>query len=147
MFSARLAPRERSPRLVFGALAAAIVLAAVVLPALMRAALGLADAMRVLVTVLMLSPVGFLMGIPLPSGLDRLQSARAEPLIGWAWAANGCASVIGPVLATLVALDVGLGAVMVIGAALYGIAYLVFEPWWGGTLVESAAAGRPGSGR
>lgn len=129
-FSARLAPRERTPRLVFGALVLAIILAAWLLPALMRAALGLPDTVRALVTVLMLAPVGFLMGIPLPSGLDRLQAAGAESQIGWAWAANGCASVIGPVLATLVALDVGLGAVMLVGAALYATAHLVYEPWW-----------------
>jgi hypothetical protein len=52
--------------------------------------------------------------------------AEAETLIPWAWAVNGCASVVGAVLATLLAIQFGFIFVVVIALAFYGLAAAVF---------------------
>jgi hypothetical protein len=73
---------------------------------------------RVSVAVLMIAPVGLLMGMPFPLGL-RAAASAATPLVPWMWAVNGYASVIGSVLAVILALNVGFRAVLLIAAGLY----------------------------
>ena len=89
--------------------------AAAPLPALPRAALAL----------LLIAPLGFWMGMPFPLGLARL-GAAAPGLIPWAWAINGCASVLSAVLATMLAIHIGFTAVILLGVGLYGLAALSF---------------------
>ena len=92
-----------------------------------RATLGLPIEARLGIGALLLVPLGLALGIPFPAGLARLVHGRAPDALGWAWAANGCASVVGPVLAALLALDAGFGAVMALAAGCYAAAGLVFE--------------------
>jgi len=44
-------------------------------------------------------------------------------LIPWAWAINGCASVLAPLLAVMVAMALGFKAVLWIGGAAYLAAF------------------------
>ncbi len=83
--------------------------------------LGVPVLLRVFLSVLVLTPLGFLMGIPFPKGLARL-SARAPHLIPLAWAVNGCASVLASILATMGALAFDFSAVMFAGAICYALA-------------------------
>jgi hypothetical protein len=86
-------------------------------------ALGWGLPYRLGLTTLLLAPIGFLMGLPFPAGVSRLLAPRQNPrLIPWAWAVNGAASVIASVLAALLALSVGFGWVLRLGAILYAIA-------------------------
>ena len=73
---------------------------------------------RVLVIVLSLLPLGFLMGMPFPLGLIWLE-ADNPGLTSWAWAINGCASVIASVLAAILTLSYGFALVICLGAAAY----------------------------
>ena len=72
-------------------------------------------AARATVAILLLAPLAFLMGTPFPLALRELE----EPLVPWAWGINGCASVVSPALATLLAIDLGLTAVLWLALALY----------------------------
>lgn len=99
------------------------ILAAVAQPVL-SAAVGLPLSVRVIAAVLMIAPVGFVMGIPFPTGL-RLLERHHEPSVRWAWALNAAASVLGSVGALVLALYIGLIETMAIGAALYLGALLV----------------------
>jgi len=63
----------------------------------------------------------FFMGIPFPTGLRRL-SETAPELIPWAWGINGCASVLGPIVATCLSISLGFRLVMAVSAALYLLA-------------------------
>lgn len=84
---------------------------------------GLHDALRWAYAVLGMAPVAFFLGMPMPLGLSVL--ARTEPdLVPWAWAINGCASVISALLAALAAMTYGFLAVLAAGAVLYGFAAL-----------------------
>jgi hypothetical protein len=65
------------------------------------------------------------MGMPFPLGLNALSGIDPD-LVPWAWAINGCASVVSAVLATLAAIHLGFAAVVVLGGLLYIVALLGF---------------------
>jgi len=102
---------------VIGSLALAYV---VVLPAFFETLAGAPFAARACVTVLLIAPLACAMGTPFPLGLDSL-SRTASHLIPWAWAINGCASVVSAVLAVVLAMHLGFSAVILFAAILYGI--------------------------
>ena len=91
-------------------------------------ALRMPDWIRIGMTVLALSPLGFLMGVPFAAGL-RLVERREPSLVPWAWAINGSFSVISAVLAVMVALSWGFSAVLWLGAAAYAAAFFAFAPF------------------
>ena len=72
---------------------------------------------------LMLLPLGLLMGIPFPLGVEILGKGHGS-LIPWAWAINGCFSVLAPLLGVMLAIRWGFQTVLWIGAAAYLSAYL-----------------------
>jgi hypothetical protein len=117
-YSARLAPAARWP---FAAIAAMAAIHAVLLPPLLAAAMGLAPAWKVLLTLLLIAPLAFCLGMPFPLAL-AVVAARAAPLVPWAWGINGFASVVATLLATLLAIHLGYAAVLLLAAVLYGVA-------------------------
>jgi spermidine synthase len=68
------------------------------------------------------------MGMPFPLGLRQLGQSHEE-LLPWAWAINGCASVLAGPLATLFSLEAGLPAVLLAAAGCYVVAALVASMW------------------
>lgn len=78
-------------------------------------------AIRVCALFLMITPLGFLMGIPFPTGL-RCLGECAPALIPWAWVINGCFSVLAPIVAIMVATVAGFSTVLMLGALAYGMA-------------------------
>ena len=93
---------------------------------LMRAALALPEALAVPVTLLLCLPPAFFMGMPLPRGIEELQRSAAGK-IPWAWAINGLASVVSPLLAAVLAIHSGFSYVLA-GAILLYICALFFIP-------------------
>ncbi len=116
-FSARFQSR-RAPGL--AALAAAVAgLAAAQLIALIAThTLALSDPLRVSMTVMVIAPVGFVMGMPFPLLLRRLKET-CPARIPWAFGINGLASVIGTVTALLIAMTLGQTAVLLAGVLCY----------------------------
>jgi hypothetical protein len=101
-------------------------------------ALGLSLGLRLVVTVLLLAPVGFLMGIPFPKGIRSILRPDAQSSqIPWAWAVNGAASVVASVLAALLALTFGFSWVLRLGALCYA----------GALVTDLVSASRPASPR
>jgi hypothetical protein len=73
---------------------------------------------KVVVSVLLILPLGFVMGMPFPLGMQRV--AQLSPgLIPWAWGVNGFASVISANFATLIAIHFGFNAVVLVAVGLY----------------------------
>ena len=88
------------------------------LPPLFRALLGLELTYRVALSILLLAPLGLLMGMPFPLGIrlvDRVNSA----LVPWAWGVNGFSSVVGSILAVMIAQSYGFALVMGLATAIY----------------------------
>lgn len=75
---------------------------------------------RVAGAVALVAPASFLLGRPFPRGLSWLRG-RA-PAVGWAFAYNGVASVLGSIVAVLVAMAWGLRAVGLVVAGVYLVA-------------------------
>jgi hypothetical protein len=86
----------------------------------MDRAIALSTAGRLGYIIGLLAPVGFLMGMPFPLGLCRLEEHK--DLVPLAWCANGVCSVIGSVGALNLALGVGFSGVWVAAAAAYLLA-------------------------
>lgn len=78
-----------------------------------------------LLSVMLIAPLGFCMGMPFPMALAGL-GRTAPTLIPWAWGINGCASVIGAILATLIAMQFGFTVLIFLAIGLYGIAAWFF---------------------
>ena len=118
-----------SPRRVWIPLVAVIVLLAAyvfILPPLLRNLIGLPFALKVLVAGVVLVPLGLAMGMPFPTGLRALADAHQENnTIEWAWALNAASSVLGSVMAMLIAIQWGLGVTLACGAAAYLAALLL----------------------
>ncbi|MFI5370534.1 MAG: hypothetical protein ACHQ52_03175 [Candidatus Eisenbacteria bacterium] len=97
---------------------AVIAVVALAWPWVFHALVGLSRPARIAVAVAALTPVGMVLGTAMPLGLRRLANGRAE-LIPWAWAVNGAASVMGSVLAMVVAINSGFTVTLLLGALSY----------------------------
>jgi hypothetical protein len=82
---------------------------------------GLGIGARAGIAACSLLPLGFLMGVPLPSGLAAVRGSDTG-LLPWLWGVNGAASVLGSVLATLGSMHAGISALLLAGIALYLVA-------------------------
>jgi hypothetical protein len=90
----------------------------------LRELIGLPHAARLLMAVAMIAPVAFWMGVPFPLGI-RAIAATGGKHVPWAWAANGCASVVGSVCAVLGAMVWSFSTMLVIAGAIYVLALMV----------------------
>lgn len=81
---------------------------------------------RAIILVLSLAPMGILMGIPFPMGLAWLEKAGSS-MVPWAWAVNGCASVMAAVLAAIIVLSTNFSTVLFLGGICYGLAALAVD--------------------
>jgi hypothetical protein len=73
------------------------------------------------VSIAILAPIGFLMGMPLPTGM-RLLKVHRPNYIPWMWAVNGAFSVLGAVLAIALGIMYGSSLAMILGILIYLIA-------------------------
>ncbi len=95
---------------------------------LLRSLMGLPLAARMGIAFAVAALPAFFMGMPFPLGLARL-TREAPGWTPWAWAVNGFASVVSPLLAALVAIHFGYRAVMLAAAGLYLVALLAGRSW------------------
>ncbi|HEX6018082.1 MAG TPA: SAM-dependent methyltransferase [Burkholderiaceae bacterium] len=112
---------RRAEAAVVAAIALAASLCLAVLPWLARHAAALPELPKIAIAAALIAPLAFFMGMPFPMGLARVEAGDAR-LVPWAWAINGCASVTGAVLATLLAIHIGFTAVVVAALGLYAVA-------------------------
>jgi hypothetical protein len=97
---------------------------ALLLSPLLRATLPLSLPGRTILAVLVLIPPAVVMGMPFPLGLRLLN--RVHPAeVPWAWGINGCFSVVGAAMATLIAVEVGYSLLLVLAAGAYLVAMVV----------------------
>jgi hypothetical protein len=108
---------------VLSAIGVLILVYALALPPLLSAAVGLPFPLKLLLSAVVLTPLGFLMGMPFPTGL------RFVTAVEWAWALNAAASVLGSVTAMVVAIHFGLTITLACAAAAYVLAALFSRTW------------------
>ena len=92
----------------------------VVTPIIFDALLGAALAVRVAVSIALLVPLGLVLGAFFPLGVRIAE--RVEPrLVPWAWAVNGCATVVGTLLAVMAGMTWSFTWVAVLALSIYAI--------------------------
>ena len=96
------------------------------LPPLFGALIHLPDLAKITLSLALIAPLAFFMGMPFPLGLAAV-SARSPDLIPWAWGINGCASVLSAILATILAIHFVFTAVVTIAVVLYLAAALTLS--------------------
>ena len=103
---------------ILGCVAMLATLLGLVLASLLTALVWLPLPLKAVITVALIAPLGFVMGMPFPSGLRRLEQWH-PPSVRWAWALNAAASVLGSVCALVSAIYLGLVETMIIGSLFY----------------------------
>jgi hypothetical protein len=94
-----------------------------ILPQILNRLVGVPFPAKLVISALLLAPLGFAMGMPFPAGLRAL--ARTGDSIEWAWAMNAASSVLGSVLAIVIAIQFGLNVTLICGAVSYLLALLL----------------------
>jgi hypothetical protein len=119
----------------------ALLLYAFTLPSILFALVGAPFILKLAVCGVFLVPLGVAMGTPFPTGLRTLASfppaefstfdrfavspaegSGSENAVEWAWAMNAASSVLGSVLAMIIAIHLGLNLTLACGAAAYLLA-------------------------
>ncbi|MFH2220288.1 MAG: hypothetical protein ABII68_11605 [Pseudomonadota bacterium] len=90
--------------------------------AAVRQMLGVSGTLGFALPVLFLLPCGVLMGLPFPLGMRCLLNNPAQR--AYAWAANGCFSVLAAIISAQIALSQGIPAIMVCAILAYMVALL-----------------------
>jgi len=80
---------------------------------------------RWLIVLAAAAPVSLALGLPFPLGLIQVGEGRMLP---WAWGLNGAFSVVATPLANLMSREVGFSSLLMMGAALYVLAFLALPP-------------------
>jgi predicted MFS family arabinose efflux permease len=113
---------------------ASLLLYVLIMPALLNRLVGLPFVLKLLVSAVLLVPLGFAMGMPFPTGLRALvrisvpeTSDANENSVEWAWAMNAASSVLGSVLAMVIAIQFGLNITLACGALAYLLAFFLIR--------------------
>ena len=122
LLSARIA-KNNMKNLVFiiGGIAALGILYFLFLPPIIYSTIAEPIEAKAAVSIAILAPIGFLMGMPLPTGMRLLKVHRPD-YIPWMWAVNGAFSVLGAVLAIALGIMYGSSLAMILGILIYLIA-------------------------
>jgi hypothetical protein len=91
---------------------------ALLVSGLLSALAWLPLALKIAITVALIAPVGFVMGMPFPTALRRLEQMH-PPSVRWAWSLNAASSVLGSVGALVCAIYLGLIQTLILGALFY----------------------------
>jgi hypothetical protein len=78
--------------------------------------------LRYTLSVLLLLPPGFLMGLPFPLGMRYMLDLPAQR--AYAWTINGCASVLASIASAQIALGLGVSSIMVFAISAYFLAFI-----------------------
>jgi len=109
-------------RIAIAALIVILVCMFFIINPMMHSIIQLNQFLRYTLSLLLLLPAGFLMGLPFPLGMRyilNLPSQRA-----YAWTTNGCASVLASIASAQIALGLGISAIMIFAISAYFLAFI-----------------------
>jgi hypothetical protein len=82
-------------------------------------------AARIAIAFLVMAPLGLALGVFMPMGVRTVAqlSEHDREYVAWGWALNGFASVVGSILATIIAMTYGFSVVLVVAFCVYLVAF------------------------
>jgi hypothetical protein len=107
-----------------GSVAILAAVLALVVSSLLSVLVWLPWQLKMILTVVLIAPLAFVMGMPFPTALQRLEAWHA-PSVRWAWSLNAASSVLGSVGALVCAIYLGLVQTLIIGGLFYLAALVV----------------------
>jgi hypothetical protein len=113
----------RSARIRVSLLLLALAVFGLTTPMAVEAMGGATTPVRILVSVLILAPIGFAMGMLLPISMQlAARSDATRDLTPWLWGINGATSVLASVIAVAIAMSAGIAASFWVGVGCYAVA-------------------------
>jgi hypothetical protein len=113
--------------MLFGALVIALLIALVASERLADWLTGFPIAIRTAGLVLVIAPLGLLLGCPLPLGMSRLgDDEHAGGMVAWCWGINGLMGVAGSGVSIYLAIHWGLRMAFLVGVVCYVLAAALF---------------------
>lgn len=95
-----------------------IIVTSFVTPILFHVTIQWGLSARIVMTLLLMCPMGILLGTPFPVGIKTV-SAESNSFIPWAWGVNGFFTVIGSVAAVILGMMFGFKVVILLAACFY----------------------------
>jgi hypothetical protein len=92
---------------------------------------------RILVSLVVVMPAGFLMGFAFPTGMLLVENVDREPT-PWFWGINGATGVLASVLAVVIGMSFGINVTMFLA----GLCYLALIPTASALLAMSPIGSR-----
>jgi hypothetical protein len=125
LLSSRIA-RNNMKNLVFviAGVAGLGILYVIFLPPIVYSTIAEPFEVKAAISAAVLAPIGFLMGMPFPTGV-RLLKAHLPEYVPWMWAINGAFSVLGAVLAIALGIMYGSSYALILGISIYLIALAI----------------------
>jgi len=117
---------SRHLRYILVALVAVLILIFFGLDSLDEHLLGLSQSLQYTTALLLLIPPGIIAGLPFPLGMRYLVDRPSHR--AYAWAANGCASVLASVVSAQIALSFGITTIIACAALAYLLAFVCILP-------------------
>lgn len=106
-----------------------------ILPYVFTTTLQYSLLVRILITLGLIFPLGFLMGMPFPLGIKLVNSIdKGKELIPWLWATNSFCSIIASVSAVIIAIFFGFKVVAILAASIYLFGFLSIKGTGDGSL-------------
>jgi predicted membrane-bound spermidine synthase len=122
-YSTKLFPNKKIVFIIIGVYAVTLGL---LNPVLFKAFASYALSLRIIISVILIFPLGFFMGIPFPTGLGLINEEQKK-FIPLAWGVNGFFSVIGTVCAMILAMTLGFKFVFILSAVIYILAMVLIN--------------------
>jgi hypothetical protein len=116
-------PRSRAVVFRVAALLTSLVVAGLLTPLVITWARSLSTDMRILVSVLLLAPPAFCMGMMFPLGLNIWR--RHDGLLPFFWSTNGITSMLASVLGMALSIQFGIAKTYALGVCFYAVCAIV----------------------
>ena len=107
-------------------LALSVLAGSLLLPHIISSTYTLPEYLRIIISLVFIAILAFWMGMAFPLGVSATNTKETDELLPWLWAINGGASVIGTVLALLIAIFYGIDHAMLTGFVCYAIVWLIY---------------------
>lgn len=122
-YSTKLFPNKK---IVFIVIAVYAVALGLLNPVLFKAFASYDLIIRIIISVILIFPLGFFMGMPFPTGLGLINDEQKK-FIPLAWGVNGFFSVIGTVSAMILAMTIGFKFVFILSGIIYLLAMVLIS--------------------
>ncbi|HRE40505.1 MAG TPA: hypothetical protein PLG90_04155 [Ignavibacteria bacterium] len=110
--------------IIFSLIAVLVLLIGIFNPILFSNSVRLELIWRIIITIIIIFPLGFFMGMPFPIGMSMIDNAQTK-FAALGWGVNGFFSVIGTVITIMMAMTTGFTVVFITAAIVYLFAMLL----------------------